>query len=211
MNLEKKKYFDEGEIRQFFAAIEKWKPNSTQKKQDKKMDLLIFRLALNYGLRITEAVNLLCADINEKEKQIFVRRLKRKGNPGRWYDMPADIMKLYLDWKKLRDKIPGLGQNPYLFVSQMSKNGRGTEAHLSHDQLYRRFKKYLDLAGLPKTFRPHSLRHTCGVLLAAQGFNAFDIQRRLGHASLTSTMVYVDLKGKEELERNKAMSEALRI
>jgi integrase len=211
MDLEKRKYFDEDEIRQFFSAIENRKPTTPQKKRDKKMDLLIFRLALNYGLRTTEAVKLLWADINEKEKQIFVRRLKRKGNPGRWYDIPDDVMGLYLEWKKLRNKSPELSHNPYLFVSQMGRKGRGTNAHLSHDQLYRRFKKYLELAGLPATFHPHALRHTCGVLLAGQGFNAFDIQRRLGHASLTSTMVYVDLKGKEALERNKAMSEALRI
>jgi integrase len=63
----------------------------------------------------------------------------------------------------------------------------------------------------PPTFHPHALRHSCGVILASKGYSAFDIQRRLGHASLSSTLCYVDLKGKEELERNKAMSEALRI
>jgi integrase len=124
------------------------------------------------------------------------------------------VMRLYQDWRKLRDKIPGARQNPYLFVSQMSVNAgrRGqAERHLSHDQLYRRFKKYLVLAGLPSSFHPHALRHSCGVMLAVKGYSAFDIQRRLGHASLSSTLVYVDLKGKEELERNRAMSEALRI
>jgi len=111
----------------------------------------------------------------------------------------------YQDWKKTRDKIPGAGQNPYLFVSQMSLKGRrrGQPEHLAHDQLYRRFKKYLVLAGLPPTFHPHALRHSCGVILASKGYSAFDIQRRLGHASLSSTLCYVDLKGKEELERNR--------
>lgn len=211
MELEKKKYFDEDEIRRLFLAIDGWKVVSPRRKRDKKMDQLLFRLALNYGLRISEAVGLRLADVNEKERQIFIRRLKRKGNPGRWYDMPEDIMKLYQDWKRFRDKMPGLGRNPFLFVSQMGLRCQGKTTHLSHDQFYRRFKRYLRAAELPASFHPHALRHTCGVLLAAQGFNAFDIQRRLGHASLTSTMVYVDLKGKEELERNKAMSEALKI
>jgi len=213
MELEKKKYFDEEEFRRFFAAIDSLRPATPQKKRDKKADQLLFRLVLNYGLRTTEAVRLKLEDINELEKQIYIRRLKRKGNPGRWYDLPNDIMKLYQDWKKTRDKIPEAGRNPFLFVSQMSLNGqrRGPAEHLSHDQLYRRFKKYLGLAGLPMTFHPHALRHSCGVILAAKGYSAFDIQRRLGHASLSSTLCYVDLKGKEELERNKAMSEALKI
>jgi integrase len=111
----------------------------------------------------------------------------------------------YQDWKKTRDKIPGAGQNLYLFVSQMSLKGRrrGQPEHLAHDQLYRRFKKYLVLAGLPPKFHPHALRHSCGVILASKGYSAFDIQRCLGHASLSSTLCYVDLKGKEELEPNR--------
>jgi hypothetical protein len=42
-------------------------------------------------------------------------------------------------------------------------------------------------------------------------YSALEIQGRLGHASLSSTLVYVDLKGKEELERNRAMSEAFKV
>jgi integrase len=42
--------------------------------------------------------------------------------------------------------------------------------------------------GLPNTLRFHDLRHTCASLLIAQGAHPKEIQSRLGHASITTTL-----------------------
>jgi integrase len=43
-------------------------------------------------------------------------------------------------------------------------------------------------AGLPTALRFHDLRHTCASILIAQGAHPKEIQARLGHASINTTM-----------------------
>lgn len=43
-------------------------------------------------------------------------------------------------------------------------------------------------ASLPERLRFHDLRHTCASILIAQGAHPKEIQARLGHASITTTM-----------------------
>jgi integrase len=48
----------------------------------------------------------------------------------------------------------------------------------------------LEEKGLPRR-RFHDLRHSCGSLLAAQGVPLHEVQAILGHAQLSTTMIYV--------------------
>ena len=41
---------------------------------------------------------------------------------------------------------------------------------------------------LPNSLRFHDLRHSCAAILIAQGWNAKQIQERLGHASIRTTL-----------------------
>ncbi|HEY2668299.1 MAG TPA: site-specific integrase, partial [Actinomycetota bacterium] len=50
------------------------------------------------------------------------------------------------------------------------------------------FKPALDAAGLDGDLRFHDLRHTTAGLLIAQGAHPKEIQSRLGHASITTTL-----------------------
>lgn len=43
-------------------------------------------------------------------------------------------------------------------------------------------------ASLPEGLRFHDLRHTCASILIAQGAHPKEIQARLGHASIMTTM-----------------------
>jgi integrase/recombinase XerD len=40
-------------------------------------------------------------------------------------------------------------------------------------------------------FHAHSLRHTFATMMAQQGTNVFDLKEMLGHASITTTQIYV--------------------
>jgi integrase len=52
----------------------------------------------------------------------------------------------------------------------------------------RHFKPALSRAGLDSAVRFHDLRHTCAALLIEQGAHPKEIQARLGHASITTTL-----------------------
>jgi len=52
----------------------------------------------------------------------------------------------------------------------------------------RHWKPALIKAGLPQGLRFHDLRHTCASILIAQGAHPKEIQARLGHSSITTTM-----------------------
>jgi integrase len=52
----------------------------------------------------------------------------------------------------------------------------------------RHFHRAVKDAGLPDTLRFHDLRHTCAAILIAQGWAAKQIQDRLGHASIRTTL-----------------------
>jgi integrase len=52
----------------------------------------------------------------------------------------------------------------------------------------RQWKPALEAAGLDPGLRFHDLRHSCAALLIAQGAHPKEIQARLGHASITTTL-----------------------
>lgn len=52
----------------------------------------------------------------------------------------------------------------------------------------RHWKPAVSAAGLPEGLRFHDLRHTCASILISQGAHPKEIQARLGHSSITTTM-----------------------
>ena len=79
-------------------------------------------------------------------------------------------------------KLAGLWQEHGLvFPSQV-----GTP--IGGRNLSRSFKRHLERAGLPRSFRFHDLRHTCATLLLRQGVNPKFVQELLGHADITLTL-----------------------
>jgi integrase len=58
-----------------------------------------------------------------------------------------------------------------------------------HRNFYaRHFRRAVNAAGLPGSLRFHDLRHTCASILIAQGWNHKQIQMRLGHATIRTTL-----------------------
>ena len=197
---ERIKYLSDDELRAFFDVI-----RANPKDRARKRDLAMFSLALAYGLRETEAITLRLEHINLPEHQLYIQRLKRRGKGGRWYDISEGNLRVLKSWLKERAKYTNARSNPWLFISQMSGSG-----HLSADRLYGAFKRYAAAAGIPGMY-PHCLRFTCGVRLAKAGFSAFQIQSRLGHASVLSSAVYVQLGHPDRIEQDRRADEALRV
>jgi site-specific recombinase XerD len=192
------KYLSDNELRAFFTGIER-----NPKRRIRVRDICLFNFILSYGLREGEVGKILVGDLDFQAGQILVRRLKRK-NFSSHYVLSTKNLKLVRAWMREREKLKAAKFNKFLFITQQS----GADEALSPEQIYYSFKKYVKEAGIGWSY-PHVLRHTTAIQLLRKGFNPMDIKRRLGHSSLSSTEIYLEIAGKDRLEKDKAMDEAL--
>jgi site-specific recombinase XerD len=87
-----------------------------------------------------------------------------------------------------------------LFINQR----RG---ELTRHGIYRLCKKYIEQTLTPKRLKQinpvHSFRHACAVTMLCAGKSISDIQNRLGHENIESTMVYLkmDLTRRREVQK----------
>jgi integrase len=204
-NVEKVKYLNDSQLKAFFGGVEAVRPKTPIKKTLKIRDLLLFKMIYYFGLREGEAVRLKLTDLISDKRQVFVRRLKRRGHEGRAYDIPEEIGRLLKRWLKERRALPSASGNPFIFIGQ-----KAGDKHLAEDLIYGLFKKYAVRAGLAG-YSPHSLRHSCAVQMARKGLSAFAIRDYLGHATVLSTQGYVELHGPERRERDRVIAETLKI
>jgi len=143
-----------------------------------KRDLVVIKLLLSTGLRISEALGIRIHDIDFVDKSI---QILGKGKKYRqvFYDLEdvEDEFLCYIEeWKKL-----GL-EHDYLFVS--IKN---------YDQLTPRgfqllLKKYGKQAQLRRSITPHTLRHTFATISIEKGANIKAVSQILGHANCKITI-----------------------
>lgn len=203
MNKEEKKikYLNDNELQKFFNAIK-----SGKKLWKKKRDLCLFVLTLAYGLRKSEIIRIKLEDLNLEEHQIFIKRSKRKSHSGRWYKISDENYRIILNWIKERQKFPVAKQgNGYLFISQKTV---GLNKSISHEEIYALCQRYSEHAGIGSVY-PHQFRHTCGVKLAKAGKSAIQIKNRLGHSSVSSIEVYINLGHPDRIKEDEEMENAL--
>ncbi len=173
------KYLKEDEVRKLLNAPER----------DKIRDRLILRILYRCGLRVSELTSLKIQDVNFQEGMITVRG--GKGDKDRIVPIDDDTLDLIQLYK-------GDADEGILILSQ-----RG-EA-LSTRQVERIVKKYAKKAEIKKNVYPHMLRHSFAVHSLKSGMNLRSVQKMLGHSSLTTTQIYLDLTGedlKEDYEKH---------
>ncbi len=168
------KYLKDDEVRKLLNAPDR----------EKTRDRLILRILYRCGLRVSELTSLKIEDIDFDEGMITVRG--GKGDKDRVVPIDDDTLDLVQLYKGDADK--GI-----LILSQ-----RGEE--LSSRQVERIVKKYADKAGIKKNVYPHMLRHSFAVHSLKSGMNLRSVQKMLGHSSLTTTQIYLDLTGEDVKE-----------
>jgi site-specific recombinase XerD len=135
-----------------------------------------FMLAL--GLRIGDVVPLTVHSIDAT--QMLVRVIGKR-NKERVLPLPetllAALRRFWLTHRHRRLLFP---------------NRRGT-APLCVTSLRHAFNQARDTLGIPKTIKPHSLRHGFATHLLENGVDIRIVQILLGHASLRSTEIYTHL------------------
>lgn len=142
----------------------------------------MFLLAYGSGLRVNELVSLRVKDIDSKSMRVFVRG--GKGKKDRYTVLSENtLIALRNYWGKYR---PGRNE-AYLFP------GIKNVGHLSPSAFVRAIDDAINKVGISKNVSPHTFRHCFATHLLEDGYNLFQIKEMLGHASLSSTTVYLHL------------------
>jgi integrase/recombinase XerD len=138
------------------------------------------------GLRRAEALALTVAAIDSQ--RMVLRVIEGKGGKTREVPLPLPTyLALQEYWRMHR--------NPTLLFPALGKNGKKGKtatkpmAHSSIQGALNRLRK--ELPSIKKHFILHTFRHSYATHLIEAGVGVRIVQKYLGHASLTTTMIYL--------------------
>jgi len=178
--MQKIKYLNARELGLFFKQV---------KQAGNIRNEAMFTLCFHHGLRVGELINLRLDDFSEDFSRISIRR-EKNGIDHDYPVNPKDI-KLLKKWLKLRKKHKYAERSPFLFIT-----AHNTTDHIKKITLQKLFQKTAGEAGLSKT-NIHVLRHSVAVDMILQKQDIYFIKYWLGHSSISSTMVYLQLANPE--------------
>lgn len=144
-------------------------------------DRAMFELAYGAGLRVSEWIGLSVKDVQLDE---LVVRVFGKGGKERIVPIgrkAAGAVAIYL--RELRPRLEKGGGAGKLFL-----NARGKP--LSRMGAWKLLQKYVELSGVAKHVKPHTLRHSFATHLLQGGADLRAVQEMLGHADISTTQLY---------------------
>ena len=142
-----------------------------------RRDRVLVLLLYAGGLRVSEGVALRVADVDFG--QDAVRVIGKGDRERRVYLKPAVV-------ELVRSYIAEQGISDYLFPGQDA-------GHLTSRSVGYRLQYYAVQAGLKRHVSPHTLRHSIAVHYLQGGAPVSFVQALLGHASLATTGIYLQL------------------
>ena len=147
-------------------------------KKDRYRNYILLLTLSRTGMRVSEIIKLQKNDIHEDN--IIVRQ--GKGKKDRVIPLEkalGDILGLYIDRMKPKERL-----------FPFSKKWGDRQVR---NIVYKYAPKDVDVS-------PHTFRHSFAVHCLKRGMNIRNLQKILGHGSLTTTQVYLDVTGSDVAE-----------
>jgi integrase len=189
-----------------------------------KMDLEVFTTLSYTGVRIGELLALKWADFNDKKGTLRVTKtLYNPNNNFESYQLLTPKTKGSVRTIKIDEfllsilKKHRLKQNEIKLKNRMiyQDNGFIFARDDGHPQLRKgietRLKRLLKKSSIEKNITPHSFRHTHTSLLIEAGVGIKEIQQRLGHSDINTTMnIYAHMTSNMEEKASQQFSELMK-
>jgi len=138
---------------------------------------IVLSLIYSAGLRGQEVINLKIADIDFERMTIHIRQSKfKKDRIVPLSPSMAIGLKKYLK-----------AENPHIWLF----NGKQPDSQYSTRGLSWVMRENLKKTSITKEVNLHSLRHSYATHLLEDGLNIVTIKELLGHADITTTMIYL--------------------
>ena len=174
-------FWTKNEVEQLLNAIDQNNPNE---KRDYAMILLVARL----GLRSSDVKKMKFENLHWRENQIVI--IQSKTGEPLTLPLLRDVGWAIIDYvQNARPQV----DNPYLFLRHLPPYTELSE----RNHLFKTIEKYMIRAKLPISAKKrngmHSLRHSLATTLMEESISLSDISGILGHASLDSTSVYLNV------------------
>lgn len=155
----------------------------------------LVRFAFKTGLRKTEILKLKWKHLDINNNLITV--VAGKGGKSRTVVFDNEIKSLLKTWKQ---SVNGLDDR---FVFESPESTREESKQMASDTPSKNFKTFVVKAGLGNSIHFHSLRHTAATNYLKAGYNLYEVQKLMGHSSISVTERYIhlvpnDLKEKAE-------------
>ncbi len=144
-------------------------------------DRAMLELFYASGIRVSELVGLKVDSVN---MEIGFLRCIGKGSKERIIPVgkrAREALGKYVEGS--RKKILKGRTEEALFVSRLGKK-------MSRQSVWKIIKFYAHKAGVKKTIKPHTLRHTFATHLLEHGADLRSVQEMLGHSDISTTQIY---------------------
>jgi integrase/recombinase XerD len=144
-------------------------------------DQAILELLYATGMRVSELVSLRVDDVNLASASV---RCWGKGSKERVIPIHQQAVSSLRDYlERGRAHFVKDAGEKTLFLNMRGKA-------LTRQGLWLIFKEYVEKAGLPSDVTPHTLRHSFATHMLDRNADLINVQKLLGHTSISTTQVY---------------------
>lgn len=138
------------------------------------------------GLRVAEVLGLEPQHVDARRSQIRVEG--GKGDKDRTIPVEPWLIDAIKSWQTVRGDVQKKAGAKWQKTRSVFCTLKGRK--LNDRYVRAMVKRETEAAGIEKDIHPHTLRHTYASELLEDGFTIREVQDLLGHADLSTTMIY---------------------
>jgi len=155
-------------------------------------DVVLMAFLYGTAARIDEVLSLTISDLHLNPDNPHATIIGKGSKIRTLYLPPKLVSHLCKFIKKFHGSEPA--KDRYLFYSRV----KGNQGKISQEAINKRLKKYAVIAhqtcpDVPLNLHAHQFRHAKASHLLHDGMNIAQLSKLLGHANLSTTMVYLDI------------------